>query len=146
MRDAKYISCESGQTIVEAIVVIGIVVILSTGLIAGTTASLHSVRSSRIRSEAAKYAQEGLELMRTLRDENWTNFQNHNGNYCLGSDNILVSSALCESNITTPESTYTRSIQFSWLANKMQVTSTVDYPWVSTKRTVTLSTYFTQWK
>lgn len=137
---------KSGQTIVEAIVVIGIVVILVTGLISGTTASLQTANNSRIRSEAVKYAQEGLEIVRSVRDTNWTNFQSHSGLYCMGTDEQLVSADTCASNITTPEAKLTRSVEFAWLGDRMEVTASVSYLEGSLTRSVSLSTYFTQWK
>lgn len=137
---------KKGQTIVEAIVVIGVVIILVTGLISGTTASLRTARDSRIRSDAVKYAQQSLEIVRSLRDENWTTFQSYSGLYCMGADNTLVSAGSCSNNITTVDANLTRSVRFSWLGDKMEVTASVDYLEGSVTHTVPLSTYFTQWK
>ncbi len=146
-----------GQTIIEVIVVIGIVVVLTTGLIAGTTSSLKSAQSDRSRSEAVKYAQEGIEVARQLRDENWDTFFSYGGSvYCLGSDakgntNFVVSTGgQCPTNIMMQDGTlsiFTRSVQFAWQGNSgMQIVVTVSYPENSQTKNVQLTTYLTQWR
>lgn len=137
----------SGQTLVEAVVVVGIVVLLVTGLIAGTTVSLRSVQSGRARSQAVSLAQEGLELVRAIRDESWNTFDGLNGMYCVGEDRELVATAgSCTPNIVGAQGDFTRSLYFDWQNPKMIVTSTVSFVEAQTIRDVTLTTYFTQWK
>jgi type II secretory pathway pseudopilin PulG len=138
-----------GQTLVEAIVVIGVVVLLVTGLIAGTTTSMRTTRISRTRSQAVKYAQEGLEIVRTLRDTNWGAFALLAGLQCLGSDGqFTTGGGTCDPNIATGEEVFTRSVNFSWnpTYNRMEVTVMVDYPDETKVSPITLTTYFTQWK
>lgn len=138
---------QAGQTLVEAVVVVGVVVILVTGLIAGTTASLRSAQSGRTRTQAVAYAQEGMEIVRGVRDTNWSTFQSLSGSYCLGSDHALTPSAgTCSPNLTTPEGTLTRSVSFEWQDPKMVVTSVVSYTEGEGQKDVTLVTHLTQWK
>lgn len=137
----------AGQTLVEAVVVVGVVVLLVTGLIAGTTASLRSAQSGRTRTQAVSLAQEGIEVMRGMRDENWSTFQGYSGQYCLGNDHVLTpSGGACTPNIVTPEGSLTRSVNFEWQDPRMVVTTTVSYIEGTGTRDVTLTTYFTQWK
>lgn len=137
----------SGQTLIEAVVVIGMVVLLVTGLIVGTTASLKSAQSGRARSQSVSLSQEGLEIVRSIRDQSWSTFQSYTGSYCLGSDKILVLSAGdCGTNVTGAENSFSRSIIFSWQDPKMVVTSTVTYVEGESIKDVTLVTYLTQWK
>jgi type II secretory pathway component PulK len=138
-----------GQTIVEAIVVIGVVVLLVTGLIAGTTTSLRSATSGRVRSQALKFAEEGLEYARTLRDERWDTFQTYSGLYCLASpaqELVESSNSSCASNITTQEGSFARSLDFSWDGDKMTVEVIVAYPEGTQRKSISLKTYFTQWR
>lgn len=137
----------NGQTLVEAVVVVGVVVLLVTGLIAGTTASLRSARSGRTKTQAVSLAQEGIEIARGKRDDDWSTFQGYSGSYCLGSDHIpSPSGGACSPNITTAEGSFTRSVSFNWQNPRMVVTTTVSYPEGELTRDVTLTTYFTQWK
>jgi type II secretory pathway pseudopilin PulG len=140
-------SLSAGQTLVEAVVVVGVVVLLVTGLIAGTTASLRSAQSGRTRTQAVSLAQEGIEIARGLRDENWNAFEAYTGSYCLGDDRVLtISGGTCAPNITTPEGTLSREITFDWQDPKMIITVVVSYLEGESTRDVTLTTYFTQWK
>jgi Tfp pilus assembly protein PilV len=145
----KQKNTQLGQTIVEAIVVIGVVVLLVTGLIAGTTTSLRSASAGKIRSQALKYAEEGLEFMRNIRDQKWDTFQSYNGWYCLGTDGQLIpttSQSSCSVNIVTSDNSFARSLNFVWDGQKMQVQVSVRYPEGSQTKDVSLTTYYTQWK
>lgn len=138
---------QRGQTLVEAVVVVGVVVLLVTGLIAGTTASLRSAQSGRTRAQAVSYAQEGIEIVRGVRDQSWNKFQSYSGSYCLGSTQTLTpNSGTCPVNLTTSEGSFTRSVSFNWQNPKMVVTVTVSYTEGEGQKDVTLVTYFTEWK
>lgn len=136
-----------GQTLVEVVVVIGVVVLLVTGLIAGTTTSLKSAQSGRIRSQAVSYAQEAIESVRSIRDRSWSTFMEYSGSYCLGSDLIFnPSPGTCSVNITGGENSFTRSVNFNWQDPKMVITATVSFVEGESTRNVVLETYLTQWK
>lgn len=136
-----------GQTLVEAVVVIGIVALLVTGLISGTTASLKTAQSGRVRSQAVSLAQEGLEYARTIRDQKWNTLLSYSGTYCMGNDNVLVpAGGSCGVNVTVTENSFSRSISFSWQDPKMVITSQVSYIEGQLTKDVTLVTYLTQWK
>jgi len=137
--------CRRGQSLIEAVVAIGVVIMLVTGLIVGTTVALKNSRLARNRSTANKYAQEGIELARGLRDRGWIGFQARDGLYCLGDDSIFpdTPSASCTINIGTA---FTRSVSFNWQDPRMETVVTVS--WYTGTQTVSsvLKTYFTQWK
>ena len=73
---------QHGQTLVEAIIAISVVVMLVTGLIAGTSASLKTSQSGRSRYQAVKLAEEGLEYARSLRDTSWSTLTAYTGTHC----------------------------------------------------------------
>lgn len=136
-----------GQTLVEAVVVVGVVVLLVTGLVSATTVSLRSVQSGRIRSQAVSLSQEGIEIARGIRDESWDDFAGLVGLYCLGDNQQMMPAAgSCVPNITTPQGTLTRSVSFNWQNPKMVVTVTVSYVEGEGTRDVANTTYFTRWK
>jgi hypothetical protein len=149
----KSIHAERGQTLVEAVVIIGLVVLLVTGLIAGTTMSLRTTGIARTRSEAVKYSQEGIELIRTIRDNNWGTFAGFTGWYCFGSDAnnnpvaaLIPKVGTCQPNITTSDNSFTRSVQFTPEANRTKITVSVQYAEGADTKSIDLATYFTQWK
>ncbi len=135
---------QAGQSIVEAIVVVVIVVILVTGLVAGTTTSLKSSRSGKIKSQAIQYAQEGIELARALRDQGWTAFRAKTGDWCLTKEGEWRSAGPdCPRDI---DETFARRVIFRWDDPRMIVTVRVSWIDETGDRSVESTTYFTQWK
>ncbi|MBI5614324.1 hypothetical protein HY947_05340 [Candidatus Gottesmanbacteria bacterium] len=140
----KFTVLNSGQTLVEIIVVVGVVVLLVTGLVIGTTASVRIGESGKTRSKAVKYAQEAIELVRAERDIRWFSFVSRSGLYCLDEANAWTQAVgSCPVNIGT---TFSRAVDFSYADPRMTVTSTVSWQDSSGTKQTTLKTYFTQWK
>lgn len=133
-----------GQTLVEAIVVIAVVVLLVTGLIVATTFSLKNVRQNQVKMQAVTLAEQGMEIVRSLRDTNWTSFAANSGTYCLGKSGQL-STPPCPADITTNTDSFARTVQFTLNGTTMDVTVTVAATYNSSAQPVTLSSYFTQW-
>lgn len=136
---------QSGQTLAEVVVAIGVIVLLVTGLVVGTSVSLKASQYSKARSQAVKYAQEALELARNLRDSSWTTFFAFGGtNQCLNKEGVWTqTSGACSANI---DNFYTRSVTFTWDDPRMKIE--VVASWVDGNKTYTvpISTYLTQWK
>lgn len=131
-------------------VAIGVVAIVMTALVSAVTASLRYSQATRLRSRGVKYAQEGLELTRKLRDINiWTIFQAYSdgtGRWCLneiGAWTVDDASGVCPLNAG---SNYWRRVSFVWNDPRMEVTVTVSWGERTTPSTVELKTYFTKWK
>jgi len=61
---------ESGQSLVEMIVAIGVLVVVIVSLVSITTVSLQNASFSRDQSLATKYAQDGIAKIRSYRDQN----------------------------------------------------------------------------
>lgn len=138
---------QKGQTLVEAVVVVGVVVLLVTGLVAGTTASLRAAQSGRTKTQAVTLAQEGMEIVRSARDENWTTFQALSGDYCLGDDHVFTPAVgSCIGTITTPEGTFGRTVSFNWQDPSMEVTISVAYLQGEEEQSTSVVSKFTQWR
>lgn len=63
---------EKGQTILEVVVVIAVVLIVAGALVFATVFSLRNSNFAKSQTQATKLAQEGLEEVRTQRDRNGT--------------------------------------------------------------------------
>lgn len=141
----KNIHYQSGQTLVEVIVAISVVVLLVMGLIVSTSVSLKASQYGKMRSLGTQYANEAIEATRNLRDSGWSTFLLYGGtSQCLnkaGTWALMV--VACAPNI---DSFYTRVVTFTWDYPRMKVDVAVT--WVDGAKTysATLSTYFTQWK
>lgn len=146
---STHLQSARGQTLVEVIVVVGVVILLVTGLVAGTVSSLRTNQSGRDRALATKYVQEGIELSRKLRDNSWSTFFSYGlpaGKlWCLSKVGTWSDTLPCSINIDT---VYTRSVSFTWdVANsRMEVKSTVSWNDGNGNHQSQLSTYFTQWQ
>jgi len=138
-----------GQSLVEAVVAVAVVLLLVTGLIVATTSSLRFSSLSKYRTQAITYANEGMEFVRRLRDSSWTDFIAKDGTYCLSSTEtwtkLEVDDDICIFDI---DRFYARKVMFTYypLQEGMRVTvivSWVEGEWVNS---TSLASYFTNWR
>ncbi len=87
-----------GQTLIEVLVALTVAVIIVSAVTAISISSLSNAQFVRDQDQALKYAQEGVELVRGVRNSDYGGFKlNYDGWYCLGDDHSLVSSvASCD--------------------------------------------------
>lgn len=132
-----------GQSIVEVLVVVGIVVLLVTGLIVATTSTVRLGQQSKARSQAVALAREAIEFVRELRNISWQNISS-NGTYCLSETKVLsVLSGECPMDI---QNQYSRMVTFTVTGETSDVEVTVSWWESSVKQSVKLETVFTDWK
>lgn len=122
---------QKGQTLIEVIVALGAAVIVITAITVVVINALSNVQFSKNQNSATQYAQEGLEIVRRLRDTNYPALVALDGVHCVGEEQNWVSGiATCETrNI---ESTYVRQIEIDSSApiecsDGTQVTSIVKW-------------------
>jgi len=74
-----------GQTIIEVLVALTTAVVIVSAITIAVITSLRNVEYSRTQNTATRYAQEGMEFMRFLRDSNFSKFAvlTANTRYCL---------------------------------------------------------------
>lgn len=139
---------KKGQTLVEIVVAIGVLVLLVTGLLAGATVTLKAAQYSRTKSLALAFAGEALEKARSIRDTSWDGFLTYGSvlgtTWCLdkaGSWSLATGS--CTANI---DSVYTRSVVFTWQDPKMKIDVSVTWSDASRTYRVDQTTYLTQWQ
>ena len=145
-----------GQSLVEVVVAFGVVIVIVTALLSSTLVSIKAARIGKMRTQAIKYAQEGIELARSLRDTNeWTIFQAYAGGvpegytltYCV--DRMLswpVSSGACS--VPNIDTIYTRNVTLTWddINAQMAVKSSVTWLEGSITKTSEFTTTLTEWK
>lgn len=137
---------QQGQSLVEIIVAVGVVILLVMGIVVATTTSLRSGQRGKDKSLAVKYAQEGIELVRDLRNQGWIDFQSRDGLWCLAKDGTWTKSlGTCDANI---DNLYTRGVTFGWDAgnSRMNVVVVVSWSDGDIPRDVKLETFLTQWQ
>lgn len=86
----------SGQSLVEVIASLGVVILIVAALVNLVTASLRSSNYAKTAAQANKYAQDGIEWIRSLRDsEDWDIFTSREGLWCLKTLEELTNYADC---------------------------------------------------
>ncbi len=137
----------AGQSLVEVVVAVGVVILLVTGLIVGSTNAIRGGEFGIIKSRAIKYAQEGIELSRSLRDSGWAAFATKSGVWCLDKTGVWTQAVAgaCPVNVDV---VFTRMVTFTWDAagSRMKVDVNVSWNDGNGVHTSEIITYFTQWK
>jgi Tfp pilus assembly protein PilV len=64
-----------GQNLLEAVIAIGIILTAVIGSSSLIVTTITAGRVSQNRTEAANFAREGIEIVRSLRDSNWLKFE-----------------------------------------------------------------------
>ena len=133
----------AGQSLVEAIVAVGIAILVITGLVvlavgAGRTATL-----SRNRSLAVQYGQEGVEALRSIRDRDYTELPTDGGPY-----RVVWTGTQWDTLAGTEQiEMFTRSFAVSEpTAGKLQFDLAVTWTDSAGDHDVTLSTYLADWR
>lgn len=136
---------EAGQSLAELVVALGVTVVMIAGLMVGITAAMRTTEVARKRSQAVEYAQQGMELARQLRDNDWNTFRARTGLWCLDQNGDWSQPLTCPVNL---QDNFTRQVSFSWnaTAQRMEVTTTVSWNDGAATHQSELTTYFTQWK
>lgn len=139
---------ESGQTLLEMVVALAIIILLITGVIVAATNSLKTARYSQAKSLSVHYAQEAMEIMRTIRDKSWATFSTYGGElpkvWCMDKNGVLSAAAgTCPFTI---DNKYNRTVTATWQDPKMKVETLVTWSEGSQNYQTSLTTYFTQWR
>jgi type II secretory pathway pseudopilin PulG len=86
---------QSGQSLVEVIVAVGMMALLLVAILALVALSVKNSRLAKTRNQAVALAQEGIELMRTYRDYSWTELMSRaNGTVFDLPDNWIIANGL----------------------------------------------------
>lgn len=74
-----------GQSLLEVLIALAVAVIVVLALVRAVTVAIRNASFARSQASATKYAQEGMEWIRSQRDERWTNLLNqaNDSTYCL---------------------------------------------------------------
>lgn len=77
--------CERGQSLIEILLAFAIAAIVITGITFAVTSSVKNATFSKNQNLASSYAQEGMEIVRAIRDRSWSSFVSLPGgpNKCL---------------------------------------------------------------
>lgn len=86
----RKIKTNKGFSILEILILISVILVSLTGLISLSIGSIKSQTNSRNALVAVELAQEGIEIVRNIRDTNWLNLSSSDWNSNLGNGNYIV--------------------------------------------------------
>lgn len=89
---------ESGQTLLEILIALSVSTLILMAIAVVVISSLSNTQFTKNQNLANQYAQEGIEVVRRIRDSGgWTAFSTLNARYCLsgGSTSLPSPSATC---------------------------------------------------
>lgn len=96
---------EEGQTLIEVLVGLATLVVIIAAITSITLSALSNATFSKSQNVATSYAQQGMEIMRNMRDANVASISAQylqNSNYCLGENcSALAPGTLTSSNASS---------------------------------------------
>jgi len=120
-----------GQSIIEVVVALALVVFVILGLVKVSVSSINNSAFARDQRAATKYAQEGIESARQCKEE----------------DEIAFWNMSCPALADPSESKFTRQITYTQLEEgKMQVDVVVSWGDSKGQHESNLTTYLTKWE
>ena len=137
-------SSQRGQTLVEVLAGLGMILIVVTALIGMGVVALKASTSARNRTVAAKLASEEMELVRGFRDSE--GFSNLACSHASGKCHINASGGI-DGDTETVQTNFTRYFTLSTVvAGKIKVIATVEWPESSGTKTTSVTSYLTDWR
>lgn len=142
MKAVRLHPARKGQSLVEAIVAIGITLLVITGLVVLAVGAVRSATLAKNRSLAVQYAQEGMEALRSVRDRDFDGVPT-------SGTNRLVWTGSEWSTLGGSETIgfYTRSFTSTAVAaGKLKISMTVAWADSAGSHNLDLTTYLTDWQ
>ncbi len=83
-----------GQTLIEILIALGIGGVIISAITVIITSGLNNAQFGKNQNLATNFAQEGLEVVRKIRNNNYDGFRTYSGTYCLGKNQTTLGSAV----------------------------------------------------
>ncbi len=102
---------EEGQTIIEAVVALASIMLTLAAITVAITTSVSNSEFIKNQSQASKYAQQGMESIRNLRNTDPTTFETLTGILCLNEDGTFTVDG-CQGQVNV-DSRFRRTAEFT---------------------------------
>lgn len=99
-----------GETLIEVLIALSAAVVVITAVSYLSVSSLSNSQFVKDQTQAIKYAQEGLEIVRSIRNTDYLEFGTYEGMYCLGKDDNVLLSAVASCDTPNIDGEYIRSV------------------------------------
>lgn len=92
----KQTKSQGGQALIEALLALAFAVAIITAVVIVVINALNNTTFTKNQNLATQYAQEGLDIARSMKDSDYDGFKAlTNGNYCASVDGVSIDSAPC---------------------------------------------------
>lgn len=123
-------SYQKGETLIEALGALALVAVVVTAVSSAVITALNNAQYNENQTQATKFAQQGLEAVRKIRNTDYFAFRSYNGIYCFGKGQTSLGTA--QANCTTPNTdTFIRYVEIQQApgcgANIARVTVNVSF-------------------
>jgi len=137
----------SGQSLVEVVVVTGIVMLVLVALVAGAMMAVRNSQFSRARTRAMQLSREATEWIRSERREGWSEFANHSGTFCLqGLEGLdFTKNSDCSSSEKISNQFTRQAVLVKESNEKVKVTVTTSWEDSNGEHSEEVITYLTKW-
>jgi len=132
-----------GQTLIEVLVGLATAVVILSAITLATLTSLDNIEFSKNQNQATQYANQGMELIRNMRDTQYSLFSQLSNHYCMAKSCRSLTSApgMCGSSLTQVAcgqnvDTFVREVFFEKQSTTCQGVNTkvtVSVSWFDTK-------------
>jgi Tfp pilus assembly protein PilV len=86
-----------GQTLLEALIALSAIALVISGISVTIVNSLNNAGYGKTQAVATQYAQEGLDVVRRMREGDYATFSGYSGSYCLSKGaNMLTAIGTCQ--------------------------------------------------
>lgn len=136
-----------GQSIIEAVISIAVVSLIVIALVSAVTVSVRNATFSQNKTQATKYVNEGLEAVRSIREDDWTNLVNAQGVRGLKKDADPQVGWVFYSASDVPAAGFVREVTVT-IVDADTITVEVKVSWIYGSKNFSSSatTNFTKWK
>lgn len=120
---------QKGQTLIEVLAGLSLILIVVTALIGMGVVALKTSTAARNRTVAAKLANEGMEIARSVRDQSG-----------------LAAVVNANDSVTVGSVTFTRARTVTGTAEKKTILVTITWPESSGTKTTSVTSFLTDWR
>lgn len=153
---------QRGQSMLELIIALAVSVIIITAVVVAASNSVRNSTYSKNNAASTRYAQEGMEWLRSQRDQSWTTFSGKASagsgtDWCIQTLSWPGINGVCSSSQTIANTSYLRQVNLKLkdyappgapdgINDTVEATLTVKWTEGTLSHDITLTTQFTNWK
>jgi len=135
-------SIKNGQSLVEVVVALAVAGLVILAIIAGVTVAIRNATFAKNQTLATKFAQEGMEWLRSQQDKDWAAFAVRAGQtFCL--NNLTWSTGSCPFALG---GIFKRQAVLSGSEPRLEVRVTVSWQDTAGTHQSELTSYFSKWQ